>query len=242
MPLSPQQNQQLRAESVRRLLAAARTVFVRLGYDRATIRDIAQEAGVAQGLLYNYFRSKDDLLREVFHAGVRDVAESLDAGAAAADPSRALELVIRRGLEIVREHRDFWLLSYMLRFQPRTRVLGEELTAWTAAVRAQLEVKLRAIGHRDAAALARVLFAAIDGVAQHWAIDPDTYPLEPTIDRLVRHFCEPPTAPRRAAASRGASRASSASRPRVRPESATSEQRPKSVNRSRRGRTKNPGT
>ena len=47
--------------------------------------------------------------------------------------------MIRRSFEIVRERRDFWQLSYMLRHQLRTaEVLGDQLTAWTAAVRDQL--------------------------------------------------------------------------------------------------------
>lgn len=193
MPRSSQQNQEMRAESQRRLLAAAHATFVRLGYDRATIRDIAQEAGVAQGLLYNYFHSKEDLLREVFRAGARDVAEALGAADAAGTPAEQLERVIRRSFAIVRERRDFWLLNYMLRFQPRTAEwLGEKMMAWADAVRGQLAALLRKVGHRDSAALSRVLFAAIDGVAQHYALNPDTYPLDATVDCMVRHFCQPP--------------------------------------------------
>jgi AcrR family transcriptional regulator len=193
MPRSAQQNQQLRAESQRRLLAAARTTFARLGYERATVRDIAREAGVAQGLLYNYFRSKDELLRAVFREGARDVAEAFGAAAAEGTPEERLERVIRRSLEIVRERREFWQLSYMVRHQPGTvELLGEELTAWTVAVREQLTTLLRAIGHRDAPALARVLFGAIDGIAQHYVLDPENYPLQATAACLVRHFCQRP--------------------------------------------------
>ncbi|HEU4563242.1 MAG TPA: TetR/AcrR family transcriptional regulator [Gemmatimonadaceae bacterium] len=201
MPRTSRQNQQLRAESERRLLAAARATFARLGYDRATVRDIAREAGVAQGLLYNYFRGKDDLLRAVFREGARDVAESFAAADAEGAPEERLERVIRRSLAIVRERRDFWQLSYMVRHQPGTaELLGAELTAWTSAVRAQLEALLREIGHRDAPALSRVLFGAIDGVAQHYVLHPDDYPLDATADCLVRHFCSPPGAPGRARA------------------------------------------
>ena len=194
MPRTSQQNEQLRAESMRRLLAAARATFVRLGYDRATTRDIAREAGVAHGLLYNYFRSKDELLAAVFGEGVRDVAEALGAGTGAGTPADQLEQIIRRTFEIVRERREFWLLSHMLRFQPRTAALTGELSAWTQAVRAQLEGLLRAIGHGDAPALSRVLFAAIDGAAQHYALEPDKYALQPVVECLVVHFCRPPVA------------------------------------------------
>ncbi|MBU0490309.1 MAG: TetR/AcrR family transcriptional regulator; helix-turn-helix transcriptional regulator, partial [Chloroflexi bacterium] len=40
-------------------------VFVRKGIHDASIRDIAREAGVADGTVYIYFKNKDDLLREV---------------------------------------------------------------------------------------------------------------------------------------------------------------------------------
>jgi hypothetical protein len=116
--------------------------------------------------------------------------------------------VIRRSFEIVRERRDFWQLSYMLRHQLRTaEVLGDQLTAWTAAVRDQLEALLREIGHRDAPALSRVLFAAIDGEAQHYVLHPHEYPLEATAECLARHFCRRPTAPAQRGAAAGRPRA-----------------------------------
>src|SRR5687768_2042915 len=140
MPRTTLQNEQLRADSQRRLLAAARSTFARLGFDRATVRDIAEEAGVAQGLLYSYFRSKDDLLREVFLEGTRDVAAAFLAAVTDGTPAERLEQLIRRSFEIVRERRDFWQLSYMLRHQPRTaEVLGDALPTWTTGVRDELE-------------------------------------------------------------------------------------------------------
>jgi TetR/AcrR family transcriptional regulator, fatty acid metabolism regulator protein len=43
------------------ILDAARTVFSRQGYDRASVEDVAGEAGVAKGTLYLYFKSKEEL-------------------------------------------------------------------------------------------------------------------------------------------------------------------------------------
>jgi AcrR family transcriptional regulator len=49
-------------ERRRRILDAAATVFARRGYHQAKTREIAREAGVAEGTIYNYFPSKRDLL------------------------------------------------------------------------------------------------------------------------------------------------------------------------------------
>jgi AcrR family transcriptional regulator len=48
------------------LLDAARTVFAERGYHRTTIKDIAAQAGVADGTVYNYFENKDALLSALF--------------------------------------------------------------------------------------------------------------------------------------------------------------------------------
>ena len=44
------------------ILEAAERVFIRSGYDRATTREIAAEAGVSEGTLYNYFGGKREIL------------------------------------------------------------------------------------------------------------------------------------------------------------------------------------
>ena len=44
------------------ILEAAARVFARRGFDRATIQDIARAAKLSEGSIYNYFRSKEELL------------------------------------------------------------------------------------------------------------------------------------------------------------------------------------
>jgi TetR/AcrR family transcriptional regulator, fatty acid metabolism regulator protein len=70
-------------EKRRRILAAAVRVFARKGFHASRVGDIAEEAGVAHGLLYHYFDSKDELLETIFHdtwsellGAMRDVEES----------------------------------------------------------------------------------------------------------------------------------------------------------------------
>lgn len=54
------------AEKRRQILDAAVRVFARQGFHATRVADIADEAGVAYGLVYHYFRSKDDVLNELF--------------------------------------------------------------------------------------------------------------------------------------------------------------------------------
>ncbi|UJA19487.1 TetR/AcrR family transcriptional regulator [Thermoleophilia bacterium SCSIO 60948] len=54
------------AERRRQILDAAARVFARRGFHACRVSDIATEAGVAHGLLYHYFRSKEEVLDELF--------------------------------------------------------------------------------------------------------------------------------------------------------------------------------
>jgi len=54
------------ADKRRQILDAAVRVFARQGFHSTRVSDIADEAGVAYGLVYHYFRSKDQVLNELF--------------------------------------------------------------------------------------------------------------------------------------------------------------------------------
>jgi AcrR family transcriptional regulator len=65
-------------EDKRRLiLDAAVRVFAQKGYHTSRVGDIAEEAGVAHGLLYHYFRSKEELLETIFRETWRDVLDAV---------------------------------------------------------------------------------------------------------------------------------------------------------------------
>ena len=57
------------ADRRKTILRAAIEVFSRKGYHGCRIADVAREAGVAYGLVYHYFRGKDELLESVFKSG-----------------------------------------------------------------------------------------------------------------------------------------------------------------------------
>jgi AcrR family transcriptional regulator len=68
------------AEEKRRLiLDAAVRVFARKGFHTSRVGDIAEEAGVAHGLLYHYFSSKDEVLETIFRENWSVLLERIHA-------------------------------------------------------------------------------------------------------------------------------------------------------------------
>ncbi|MGA5295086.1 TetR/AcrR family transcriptional regulator [Streptomyces koyangensis] len=70
----------------RRLLAAATRLFADQGYDRTSVQEIVEAAGVTKGALYHYFGSKEDLLHEVYARLLRLQQERLDMYAGSQEP------------------------------------------------------------------------------------------------------------------------------------------------------------
>ena len=61
-----------------RILAAALTAFGRRGVAKTRIADIASEAGIAYGLVYHYFKNKDEILHTIFEERWATIAERLE--------------------------------------------------------------------------------------------------------------------------------------------------------------------
>lgn len=84
-------------ERRRTILRAAVEVFAKKGYHGCRIADVAREAGVAYGLVYHYFKNKEELLESVFQLGwsgfVDRVREAASSGGALEDKVRRIAFV-----------------------------------------------------------------------------------------------------------------------------------------------------
>ena len=88
------------ADKRRLILDAAVRVFARRGFNGCRVSDIADEANVAYGLVYHYFRSKDEVLDTLFLERwnvMLDVIRELDAREIAARVTSTMMTFIRSG-------------------------------------------------------------------------------------------------------------------------------------------------
>ena len=87
-----------------RILVAAERIFARHGFFAARVSEIAKEAGVADGTIYLYFKSKDDLLISLFELRMREVNELLRAAIADRPPVDQLRAFIHAYLQMIADH------------------------------------------------------------------------------------------------------------------------------------------
>jgi TetR/AcrR family fatty acid metabolism transcriptional regulator len=110
----------------RRILDAAVRVFAAQGYEASRIADVAKEAGVAYGLVYHYYASKDAVLEAVFReAWGRLLAAVALAEQSGEDAAEQLELVVKIVLRSWRDDPD--LVRLLVREVTRNPHIQDEL-------------------------------------------------------------------------------------------------------------------
>jgi TetR/AcrR family fatty acid metabolism transcriptional regulator len=189
----------LAPEDKRRLLLdAAVRVFARKGYHDCRVGDIAKEAGVAYGLLYHYFRSKEEVLDTVFRetwgqmlGAIGEVEQSSDS---ARVQVRKVVAIVLRSWQL-----DPDLIRVLVREITRSPHIGrevEEIEQAFAALeriirRGQDEGEFRS--DLDARLASQVLYGALEQILTVWVFErpPESEDEVTTAERTVTAlFCD----------------------------------------------------
>jgi AcrR family transcriptional regulator len=164
------------SEDKRRLiLDAAVHVFARNGFHASRVADIAEEAGIAHGLLYHYFRSKDEVLECVFTETWSDIVAAVRRVEATPEPARdQLAGIAKILLRAWRRNPD--LVRVVVRdivrtpeLQARIATIGEAFGAIERIiVRAQEDGEFRS--DVDPRLAAFVFYGAIEEILTGWVL------------------------------------------------------------------------
>jgi TetR/AcrR family fatty acid metabolism transcriptional regulator len=183
-------------EKRRRLLDAAVRVFALKGYHAARIGDIAEEAGVAYGLLYHYFSSKEEVLRSVFRDTWRALIQTIRNVEEGDDPPpeqlrKVAEILLRSW------RRDPDLVRVLVLEVTRSSLLAGEMDEVVASFAAIQEIVERGQADGsirpdlDARLASYVFYGAIDELLTGWVLgrlpdsDDDLARAEHTVVEIV---------------------------------------------------------
>ena len=95
--------------------------FAKEGYHAATINHIAQHAGISKGLMYNYFKSKDTLLKAIIERSVMEIYCYFDINRDGYLSEDEFEYFVRRMYVILKEKKSFWRLFFQILMQNDVR-------------------------------------------------------------------------------------------------------------------------
>src|SRR5215471_13422349 len=119
VPRTEEANQQVREAQRGRIFAAATRVFAEKGL-AATMAEIAEAAGVSQGLAYRYFASKDELIRAIVAEAMRAAPDTDPRIESLTAPGQRIDALIGTIVEARRTRRELFQLMHHVATDPET--------------------------------------------------------------------------------------------------------------------------
>jgi TetR/AcrR family fatty acid metabolism transcriptional regulator len=177
------------------ILRAATRVFARNGYFNSKVADIAREANVADGTVYLYFKSKEEILHSIFD---QNMAEAIAAGKVLieklSDPGEKLRRIAMLHLERLGADRELAVV-FQVELRGSTKFMQEFSAAGFAEYLGLLrqtfaEGQGSGVFRKDlnAKLVSKILFGALDEMATNWIISKRNYKLEPMADVVMDVF------------------------------------------------------
>lgn len=198
MPRNKELNDQMREQRIEQILKTALRLFSKRGLNGTKISDIAVETGMSQGLIYHYYRSKEDIYIEI----VRDAFRRLNAAVTILrnmplSPLDKIKKAVEGLLENLEKSEDSARYHYLIAQAQVTdttplkaRKIIEENRDFPYEV---IEEIIRegqsngAIKKHDPAQMSLVFWNTIKGLAMHRAVHGENY-RSPSPDIIMEIF------------------------------------------------------
>jgi TetR/AcrR family fatty acid metabolism transcriptional regulator len=177
------------------ILRAAIKVFAGKGYFNSKVADIAGEAGIADGTVYLYFKSKDEILHSIFD---RAMAEFIEEGRKELEnletPPKKLRRIAELHLEKLGADRDLAVV-FQIELRGSTKFMQEFSAAGFAEyldiIRQTIESGQKSGDFRTdlkPVVGAKILYGALDEMVTNWILSKKSYALAPMADEVLKVF------------------------------------------------------
>lgn len=181
-----------KAEKQKQIIDAAVRAFSKWGYHNCTMNKVAREAGVADGTLYLYVKSKEDLLVSAFTHVMNGMMEKLDHELSLiVDPVSKLEMIIRMHFGLLENDPDMaGFLQFHLRQPDRSirEAIREPLIQYARRIEAVIdEGKAMGVFRENLATrtVRRMVFGAMDETVNSWFYNMEAQSLSQKVKPLI---------------------------------------------------------
>lgn len=189
-PKTKEQFEEVRKRSVDAIKQAALELFAHKGYHSTSISDIAKEANVSKGLMYNYFESKEALLHAIIMEAVEEGERIMHLCMEGANaPWERLKAMTDASIQMVQSNLQYWKLLTSLSFQTDALKGLEHILRqkeeWAFGMVAEL---FQQMGVENPMMEAMYYGAAMDGMMIHYMTMTDRYPLSEMKQYILNRY------------------------------------------------------
>ena len=188
-PRTKEQFEEIREIKKKLILDTSLELFANEGYYPTSISKIAKAAGISKGLIYNYFESKEDIIRTIVMQGISDLVDLFDPNKDGVLTKDEIRYFIEEMFETVKRDQHFWKLYFMIFMQPPVLKLVEKPFSELLHNSMDMLVEyFRNQGHEDPESEAILLGAILDGIGFHFVMNPDGFPIDKIKERIIKMY------------------------------------------------------
>jgi len=178
-PRTEKQFEEIREGRKFQIMEAALEIFAAEGYEKASIAKIAKSAKISKGLMYNYFSSKEELLKSVLIQGIEGLKESFKQIEGELDTPEELEIFIKGGMKIMLQESHFYKLYFSIFFQPGAqKIIAENYQDLIGGLLKDIACYFKRKGDPHPIEKATLLASLMDGFGMYYLLNPELYKLE----------------------------------------------------------------
>lgn len=160
------------------IMETALQLFAAKGYGNTSIAAIARSAGVAQGLMYNFFDSKEALLHDIMEQGFSGVQATMQFYTQSLTAKKALVLHVEATFAHVSANKAFWQLFHAIKMQEQVQqYLHTDYAVARDFILKTLATNFKKLGYAKPNDEAKLFFAMIDGLVVNFLMAPKTFSL-----------------------------------------------------------------
>ena len=188
-PRTPQQFEEIREGKKLLIMETALELFANEGFHSTSIQDIAKKADISKGLLYNYFESKEELIRIIIAKGLEEIMTYFDPNHDGMLTKQEIKYFIKETFRILEENLEFWKLYFAILTQPPVLKLVDKVFQETIqSLFRMVERYFEQLGDENPEASARVFIALLDGIGIYYVLDPENFPLESVKQKIIELY------------------------------------------------------
>ncbi|WP_042143690.1 TetR/AcrR family transcriptional regulator [Paucisalibacillus sp. EB02] len=194
MPRSPEENDRIRQSTKKKISAAAMELFMKQGYYTTSIGAIAKHAGISKGLLYNYYKAKEELLSEMVEDRIQEVVGVMTEAISKETPSEQLKFIVNGAIDNIHKKPEVHRFYLHLQTQPEDDV---ELIKFSQRIIEQnsrqfeLQCKIfERMGETEPRKRSLYFSSVLQGIMLMISTYPQKFPREEIKKQIIREFCK----------------------------------------------------
>ncbi|TCS93218.1 TetR/AcrR family transcriptional regulator [Hazenella coriacea] len=193
MPRTPEESERIRQITKEKIYLAALELFIQQGYHATSISEVSKQANISKGLIYHYFKGKEDLLATIIETRIREITDVMEQALAKETPTEQIRSIVEGAMDHVWKKPEAHQFFLHMQTQPKSdQVLTKysQMLIEEAARQFELQCKIfEKLGVKEPVKRSLYFSSSLQGIMLMISTYPQQFPIEEIKKQMIQEFC-----------------------------------------------------